>query len=182
MLRQAKLEDVPQILQIYAPYILHTTFTFEYEVPTLEQFRRRFLDITRQFPWLVWEEDGLVLGYAYADRAFSRAAYQWTADLSVYLRPEAKGKGIGRKLYEAAEDVLRRQGYFAVYGIVTDSNLDSCAFHRAMGYQEIAHLPRCGYKLNEWHGIYWFEKRLREGEPEHPPTLLEQNRQHKEGL
>lgn len=175
MLRQASIEDVPQILQIYAPYILHTTFTFEYEVPTLEQFRRRFLDITRQFPWLVWEEDGQILGYAYADRAFSRAAYQWTADLSVYLRPEAKGKGIGRKLYEAAEDVLRRQGYFAVYGIVTDSNLDSCAFHRAMGYQEIAHLPRCGYKLNAWHGIYWFEKRLREGEPEAPPAAPHQD-------
>lgn len=182
MLRHATVEDVPQILQIYGPYILQTSFTFEYEVPTLEQFSQRFLAITQQFPWLVWEENGQILGYAYADRAFARAAYQWTADLSVYLRPEARGKGIGRKLYEAAEEILQNQGYFALYAIVTDGNLDSCAFHRALGYREIAHLPQCGYKHNSWHGIYWFEKRLREGEPTAPPAAPYENTQNKETI
>lgn len=169
MIRPASAADVPAILDIYGPYILTTAYTFEYEVPTLTQFRQRFEAVTAQFPWLVWEEDGRILGYAYADRAFTRAAYQWTADLSVYLRPEARGRGIGKALYRAVEELLRQQGYFAVYGIVTADNEGSCAFHEAMGYRRAALLPDCGWKLGQWHGVVWFEKRLRTGVPERPP-------------
>ena len=169
MIRAASAADVPAILEIYRPYILHTAYTFEYDVPTQEQFLQRFETITAEFPWLVWEERGEILGYAYADHAFSRAAFQWTADLSIYLKPEAFGKGIGRALYTAVEDILRDLGYFAVYGIVTADNEGSCAFHRAMGYGETACLPDCGWKFGRWHGVIWFEKRLRAGIPETAP-------------
>ena len=105
--RIAKVEDIPAILAIYAPYVLNSTATFEYEVPTLEEFTQRFRDITAQFPWLVWEEKGQILGYAYASPPYSRAAYQWCAEPSVYLHPEARGKGIGRALYAALEAILK---------------------------------------------------------------------------
>ena len=93
-----------------------TAYTFEYAVPTEAEFAARFERIHRFFPWLVWEENGRVTGYAYADRAFERAAYQWCADLSIYLSPDAQGKGVGRRLYGILEDFLRLQGYCVAYG------------------------------------------------------------------
>ena len=89
MIRIATVADVPEILAIYAPYVENTTITFEYDVPCRRDFMQRFLDITRQFPWLVWEENGEILGYTYASRPFPRAAYSWIAEPSVYLKPEA---------------------------------------------------------------------------------------------
>ena len=174
MIRPAAAADVPAILEIYRPYIENTTITFEVEVPTPEEFALRFRTITAQFPWLVWEEDGEILGYAYADKAFARAAYQWTADLSVYLREDARGRGIGRKLYEAVEDCIRRQGYRLCYGLVTEENTGSCAFHLAMGYRQLAVFPRCAYKFGRCRGVIWFEKRLQDGVPEQPPVSWHQ--------
>ena len=169
MIRPATAADVPAMLEIYGPYILQTAFTFEYEVPTHEAFLARFTAISARFPWLVWEEDGEILGYVYGDRAFARAAYQWAADLSIYLRPEARGRGIGRLLYTAAEDRLRELGYYLIYAIVTSSNTGSCAFHEDMGYIRRAELPDCGMKFGRWYGIIWYEKRLRDGIPTQPP-------------
>ena len=103
MIRIAAKADIPAILDIYAPYILNTTATFEYTVPSLEEFTARFENITSQFPWLVWEENGTVLGYAYGSAPFERAAYRWCAEVSIYIAPHAKGQGIGRKLYAALE-------------------------------------------------------------------------------
>ena len=113
--RQATVQDVPRILEIYAPYVKNTAISFEYTVPTLEEFTQRFLGITAQFPWLVWEENGTVLGYAYGSAPFERAAFQWSAEASIYLCPEACGKGIGKKLYAALEKLLQDQGYRKVY-------------------------------------------------------------------
>ncbi len=169
MIRTATLQDVPAILDIYGPYILETAYTFEYEVPSLEDFTQRFLRITADFPWLVWEEAGQILGYAYGERPFSRAAYQWDADLAIYLRPEARGRGIGRKLYEALEQILRELGYKVVYGVVTSANQDSCGFHEAMGYRAAATFHRCGWKFGRWYGTIWYEKRLSETDPTEPP-------------
>ena len=170
MIREAALRDLPAILEIYKPYILQTAYTFEYEVPTLPEFEQRFLRITRDHPWLVWEEKGEILGYAYGERAFERAAYGWNADLAIYLRQDCFGRGIGRKLYTAVEEILRRQGYVVAYGVVTSANEGSCAFHRAMGYHIAAEFPKCGWKFGQWYGTIWFEKRLRTGEPEGPPV------------
>ena len=160
MIRIAREADVPRMLAIYAPYILNTTYTFEYTVPTQEEFLARFRDITAQFPWLVWEEEGTVLGYVYGSAPYTRAAYRWCGELSIYLVPEARGKGIGRQLYLAAEEILRRQGYQVCYPIITAENTGSICFHERMGYTFSAHFPACGFKFGRWLGVTWMEKRL----------------------
>ncbi len=165
MIQPATKNDVAALLSIYAPYIQTTTYTFEYEVPTLEQFTDRFLSITAEYPWLLWEENGQILGYAYGSRAFERTAYSWDADMSIYLAPEAKGRGIGKALYLAVEEILYRQGYHVLYGLVTNTNPASCAFHKALGYREFARHEKTGFKFGQWLDLIWFEKRLRTGDP-----------------
>ena len=164
MIRFAREEDLPRILQIYAPYILESTASFEYTVPTLEEFTLRFRQITAQFPWLVYEENGQVLGYAYGSLAFQRAAYHWSAESSVYLDPNAQGRGIGRRLYEVLEYLLQQQGYRKVYAIVTSENEGSLAFHKAVGYTFVAHMPQIGIKFDRLLGITWLEKCLKTGD------------------
>ena len=159
-IRQATVLDLPRILEIYGPYIENTAISFEYTVPTLEDFTQRFLGITAQFPWLVWEENGMILGYAYGSAPFERAAYQWCSEASIYLCPEAQGKGIGKKLYAALEELLQKQGYKKVYAIITTANEPSIAFHRAVGYRHTATMPNCGYKFGNWYGTVWMEKEL----------------------
>lgn len=160
MLRAASEADVPAMLDIYAPYVRNTTVTFEYDVPAQAEFLRRFREITAQFPWLVWEENGEILGYAYASAPFARDAYRWCAEDSVYLRPEAQGRGIGRALCAALEEILTRQGYRLVYAIITSENGNSLSFHRKIGYRFLAEFPDCGYKFGRWLGVIWMEKRL----------------------
>ena len=159
-IRIATEQDLAQILSIYGPYVKNTTVSFEYEVPTLEEFRSRFETFTEQFPWLVWEENGVIAGYTYACAPFSRAAYRWCAEPSIYLRPEYHGKGIGRKLYTALETFLRLQGYHVSYAIITSENTASLDFHRSMGYSLLAEFPQCAYKHGKCLGIIWMEKRL----------------------
>ena len=160
MIRFATLADVPAMLDIYAPYVQNTAVSFEYSVPTMQEFSARFESITIQFPWLVWEEDGKIFGYAYAAAPFERAAFSWCAEPSIYLSSEAQRKGIGRKLYDALEQILTRQGYRVLYAIITTSNTPSLNFHKALGYRHLADFPDCGFKLSCWQGITWLEKRL----------------------
>ena len=160
MIRLATESDVPEMLALYAPYILTTTYTFEYEVPPEEEFLARFRGITARFPWLVWEENGKILGYAYGSLPFERAAYSWCAEDSLYLLPEAKGKGIGTKLLACLEKLLALQGYQKVYAIITAENTVSLDFHRKNGYLCTAAFPKCGYKFGRWLGVVWMEKEL----------------------
>ena len=159
-IRPATVQDVPRLLEIYGPYVKNTAISFEYTVPSLAEFTQRFLGITAQFPWLVWEENGTVLGYAYGSRPFEREAYQWSAEASIYLCPEACRKGIGKKLYAALEQLLQLQGFRKVYAIITMANEGSVAFHRAAGYRHTATMPDCGYKFGKWYGTVWMEKDL----------------------
>ena len=158
MIRLATEADVSAMLDIYAPYILTTTYTFEYEVPTEAAFLARFRGITEKFPWLVWEEDGKILGYAYGSAPFERAAYSWCAEDSLYLCPEAKGKGIGKKLLLALEYLLQCQGYKKIYAIITSENDVSLEFHRKNGYLYTSTFENCGYKFGRWLGVTWMEK------------------------
>ena len=161
MIRIAEERDLPQILDIYAPYVRATTCTFEYDVPTEAEFLHRFRSVTARFPWLVWEEDGSVLGYAYGSAPFERAAYQWSCESSVYLRPEAKGRGIGRALYAALEQILTVQGFWRNYAIITSENQASLAFHEKLGYRAAASMPGCAFKFGRRLGIVWMEKDLK---------------------
>ena len=159
MLRIATVNDIPAMLEIYAPFVLNTTNSFEYTVPTQEAFTQRFLNYTETFPWLVWEEDGIVLGYAYGSLPFSRAGYRWCCEVSIYVAPQAHGRGIGRQLYRALESLLWKLGYRVIYAIVTSENKGSLAFHEKVGYRFCAELPGCGYKFGRNLSITWLEKR-----------------------
>ena len=171
MIRIAVEADVPEILAIYAPYVINTTYSFEYEVPSPEAFLARFREITARFPWLVWEEDGKILGYAYGSPPFERAGYAWIAEVSIYLLPEAQGKGLGRRLYAALEKLLALQGYHLIYSIITGENTGSIAFHEKAGYRFLADFPACGYKHGKNLNVIWMEKRLKSVEiPSNLPT------------
>ena len=171
MIRVAAEADVPAILAIYAPYILRSTATFEYDVPTEAEFLRRFQDITARYPWLVWEENGEILGYAYASAPYTRAAFQWCAEPTVYLKPEAQGKGIAAVLYAALEKLLEIQGYQVLYALITVENSASVRFHKKQGYILRGDFPDCGFKFGRWLGLYWMEKRLKSVEiPRNAPV------------
>ena len=160
MIRAAEKADVPAMLAIYAPYVLETTITFEYAVPALSEFEDRFSAVTEKLPWLVWEEKGAVLGYAYASLPFTRAAYAWCAEPSIYLRSDARGRGIGKRLYAALEAILLELGYVVSYAIITGENAPSLAFHYALGYRKCGELVNSGQKFGRWLDVYWLEKRL----------------------
>ena len=158
MIRIATEADVPEILAIYAPYVENTTVTFEYDVPTPDAFLDRFRKITEQFPWLVWEEDGKILGYAYGSAPFQRDAYRWCAEDSVYLLPEARNKGIGTKLCTALEKILFYQGYRRIYALITAENQSSITFHKKLGFTLRGELPEAGFKFGRWVGVVWMDK------------------------
>lgn len=174
-IRVATAGDVPAMLAIYRPYVETTAYSFEYQVPTQAEFLARFHGHIAQCPWLVWEEQGQILGYAYAGNAFERAAYGWAAEISIYLHSDAFRRGIGRQLYGKIEAALRRQGYQIVYAVITTANTSSIQFHTALGYTKTAEFPKCGYKLGQWHGVIWMEKRLNyDTHPVHFPTPWDQ--------
>ena len=136
-IRLAKPSDARSLLDIYAPYVENTAITFEYEVPTIEVFATRIERTLGKYPYLVAEEDGAILGYAYASTYYARAAYDWAVELSVYVSQDARGKGVGSKPNEA-----------------------SLALHLKRGYQQVAHFPKIGYKFERWHDIVWLQKSL----------------------
>ena len=164
MIRLACTADIPAILDIYGPYVLNTAISFEYSIPSLEEFTERFCSITAQFPWLVWEEGGKILGYAYGSLPFGRAAYRWCAASSIYLAPAAQGRGIGRSLYTALEAILAEQGYRKTYAIITSDNPGSLRFHKETGFRLLAEFPDCGIKFGKLYSVVWMEKELKIGE------------------
>ena len=159
MIRIATEQDIPRMLAIYTPYVENTTYSFEYTPPTLDAFTQRFAKYTAQCPWLVWEENGQVVGYAYGSLPFERTAYSWCAEVSIYLCPEAQGKGIGRKLYAAVEEILWRQGYRIIYALITSENEGSLRFHEKVGYTYCAQFNDCGIKFGRSLGVVWMEKK-----------------------
>ncbi len=170
-LRMAVPEDAPGMLAIYAPCVENTSITFETEVPSEEEFRGRIERVTVQYPWLVCESERRIVGYAYASKHRERAAYQWSADLSVYVAPDRHRVGIASALYGGVMLLLERQGYYTVFAGVTSPNPASEAFHRAMGFQRIGMYENAGFKLGEWHGVTWYQKALREYSGPPAPTL-----------
>lgn len=171
-IRDARRSDVPAMLAIYAPFVEHTAVSFEYDVPTEAEFARRLEEHQAAFPWLVCEENGTVMGYAYAGRAFERAAYGWNAEISCYLAPELRGRGVGRRLYARIEEILTRLGYYKLFAVVTSANAPSVAFHRALGFRDAACFRNVGYKQGGWYDVLWLEKTLSD-RPE--PQCLPQN-------
>ena len=170
-IRKARIEDLYAMLKIYTPYVENTSISFEYTPPSEEEFAKRFEEHVRMYPWLVFEEGGEVLGYAYAGRPFARMAYSWCAEISVYVNMESRGKGIGKCLYAEVESILKMQGVEVIYAIITGENEASLRFHEALGYKHTAKYEKCGFKFGKWYDVYWLEKRIGiGGKPERPPV------------
>lgn len=159
-IRSARIEDAADLVVIYAPYVEKTAITFETEVPTVEAFASRIEKTLEKFPYLVSVEEGKVVGYAYASTYYARAAYDWTVELSVYIKQEARGKGIGTLLYNALEKDLTARGFKNFLACIALPNPASIALHEKRGYEQVAHFKKVGYKFDTWHDIVWLQKSL----------------------
>ena len=175
LIKLATVEDAEAILAIYAPYVRNTAITFEYDVPDIGEFRTRIESTLKNYPYLVAVEDGRIVGYAYAGAFRKRAAYQHSAEMSIYLDEQHRQHGIGRLLYQELEKRLLEQNVFSVYAGVTTSDRENDAFvtdasirfHEKTGYTKIGEYHLCGYKFGQWYNVAWFEKALgiRPGKP-----------------
>ena len=165
-IRLATPKDGEALLNIYKWYIENTAITFETEVPSAEAFGKRIENTLSCFPWLVCEIDDVVAGYAYASKHRERAAYQWSADLSIYVDAKYHRRHIAKALYKVLEEALRLQGYYTVFAGVTSPNPKSEAFHLAYGFDTIGVFENVGYKLGQWRGVKWFKYTLADYEKE----------------
>ena len=154
-IRVATADDACILAEIYAPYVLDSVISFETVPPTVEEFGARIADCLPNYPWLVAEVDGKVAGYAYAGQHSSRTAYNWSADISVYLARDHHRQGIGRQLYEALTTLLRHQGYHALFAGITLPNAASVGIHTAIGMREVGIYREVGFKFGHWHDVMW---------------------------
>jgi len=157
IIRLAEEQDVPGILEIYAPFILRTSVTFEETVPDEDLFWERIELIMTELPYLVCEIDGRIAGYAYASGYRSRASYRWTKEVSVYVHPDFHRKRVALALYTSLNEMVRYQGIADLLAIITMPNVPSVAFHEHLGYRKCGEFSKVGYKLNEWQNVGWFE-------------------------
>ena len=167
MIRNAVEDDGKELLAIYAPYVKDTAVTFEYEVPSLEEFKKRICRIHERYPYLVLEENGIIYGYAYAAPFKSRKAYDWSSEVSVYLRKDARYKGYGEILYRALETALSAQGIVNACACIPAAAENdpyvteaSISFHKKMGYIQVGRFHHIGYKFDRWYDIIWMQKEL----------------------
>ncbi len=166
-IRVATTEDAEALVRIYAPYVEKTAITFEYDVPTVREFAGRIEKILKRYPYLVAEEDGEILGYAYAGSFHERAAFGWAVETSVYIAETAKRRGLGKRLYDALEQALAAQNILNLYASIAypireDPYLtrDSVEFHQRLGFELVGRFSRCGYKFGRWYDLVWMEKHI----------------------
>ena len=164
-IRSAQMEDAGRLLEIYAYYVEKTAISFEYEVPSLVEFQERIRNTQHKYPYLVLEEDGRIQGYAYAGVFKSRAAYDRSCEVTIYVDPEARGRGYGRALYEALEAALKQRGMLNLYACIGTPEAEdeyltrnSEHFHAHMGYRKVGEFHKCGYKFGRWYDMIWMEK------------------------
>ena len=163
--RAAASEDAEQLLEIYTPFVISedsslSNVSFELAAPDVEEFRQRIQDISKQFPYLVGEVNGQILGYVYCHPYRERLAYQWAVEVTIYLAPAGQGKGLGRLLYETMEKLLCLQGVTMAYSCITVGNDHSIKMHQALGYRLIGTFTNSGYKNGQWLDTVWLEKQL----------------------
>lgn len=178
-LRPATLEDAEGILSIYAPYVMNTAVSFEYEVPSIEAFRERMTGIMKDYPYIVAEDENGIAGYAYASLFHSRKAYRHSVETSIYVKSSERKKGIGKALYAELERILMKQNVFVLYACITctdredDEHLTraSIDFHNHMGYKHVGIHELCGYKFDKWYSVCWMEKLIKE-RPLHPEEFI----------
>ena len=168
-IRTATVSDAQALLNIYAPYVEHTAITFEYDIPSVEEFASRIKHTLQKYPYLIAERNGKLLGYAYAGPFHERPAYDWAVETSIYVDQNIRHQGIGRKLHDALEEALRSQGILNMNACIAypseeDEYLDrnSMKFHTHMGYRLVGEFYQCGYKFHRWYNMVWMEKLIGE--------------------
>ena len=165
-IRPVEPGDAEAIAAIYAPNVTEGVASFELEPPDAPEFRRRIASTTATHPWLVCERDGEVVGYVYASTHNARAAYQWSANVTVYIDARQRRGGVGRALYTALFEIMKLQGFYNAYGGITLPNAGSVGIHEAMGFQLVGIYKQVGFKFGAWHDVGWWGLEL---QPK-PPT------------
>lgn len=176
-IRAVTKADANELLEIYRPYVEKTAITFEWEVPTLQEFEGRIAHVLEKYPYLAAERKGEIVGYAYAGRFHGRAAYDWAVETTVYVREDQKKTGVGKELYLALEKALGLQNILNLnacigYPEVEDEYLtkNSAQFHRHLGYRLVGEFYKCGYKFGRWYNMVWMEKLIGE-HGDNPPAI-----------
>jgi len=160
-IRSAIVQDAQAVADIYAPVVRDTTISFELEAPTVAEMRARIEKTLAVLPWLVsLDEAGEVNGYVYASKHRERAAYQWSVDVTAYVRADSRGQGIGKLLYEALFTELVQLGYFQAFAGIALPNDASVGLHEAVGFQPLGVYRKVGFKHGAWRDVGWWQKEL----------------------
>lgn len=157
LLRLATPEDANSILEIYAPYIENTSLTFETVVPSKKEFEERIQTYLINWPWLVCDINGTIAGYAYASKYREREGYKWCTESSIYIHDDHQKSGIGKALYTALFEILRKQGFNNVYAVINLPNEKSVTFHEKLGFTYFATYEKVGFKLGKWKNVGWWQ-------------------------
>lgn len=157
-IRIATSDDAKELLNIYKYYVENTAITFEYDVPSIEEFSERIKNTLKKYPYLIAENEDGIYGYAYASAFKSRQAYDWAVETSIYVKNGDSRHGVGTLLYNELEKYLKMQNIINVNACIAYPNEKSEEFHKKFGYKTIAHFTKCGYKFGKWHDMIWMEK------------------------
>ena len=160
-IRLATPADAAQVREIYAPFCEDSPVSFEIRPPSVAEMASRIGTVTQTYPWLVWQRGNEILGYAYACQHRERAAYRWAVDVSIYIAPDWRGRGIGKGLLAALSALLRLQGFFRAYGGVALPNPASVGLMESSGFQPVGVYHRVGFKSGAWHDVGWWVLVLR---------------------
>jgi phosphinothricin acetyltransferase len=170
-LRIARSDDADGVLSIYTPYVKETNVTFDYDVEEAKVFCQKIDEMTDEFPWIIAEHNGKIVGYSYAKRHRDRAAYDWCAESSIYVHEDYQGKGLAKLLYEALLEILETQNTINVYAGIAQPNEGSTMFHIKMGFTPVGVYKKVGFKNNQWHDVLWVHKTLVK-HPENPKAYI----------
>jgi phosphinothricin acetyltransferase len=168
--RVANEEDAPAVADIYAPYVRDTVISFEQDPPSAEEMRGRMRKILTTYPFLVFEDGGAVVAYAYASPHAERPAYRWSVDVAVYAAPEVHRRGVGRTLYTRLFEILVRQGFHSAFAGITLPNEKSVGLHEAMGFRPVGTYVEAGFKFGAWRDVGWWGRSIGSGLPDGDPT------------
>ena len=168
-IRLATSADAAPIAEIYRPAVTSSSITFELDAPSPATMAARIARTLERTPWLVYERDGEIQGYAYASQHRERPAYQWSVDVSCYVAEQARRTGVARALYTALFEILKLQGFRNAYAGITLPNPASEGLHRAMGFTPVGVYKGVGYKLGAWHDVGWFERQIAPRIADPPP-------------